>query len=331
MSQAVRRAWNGGKATQRFVALSGGVGGAKLALGLAHLLGERLAVIVNTGDDFRHLGLHVSPDVDTALYTLAGVVNPQTGWGRSEETWTFMQALATLGGPAWFRLGDGDLATHVVRTAGLAAGGSLTTITADLARRLGVAAHVLPMSDAPVRTVLDTEMGQLAFQDYFVREQCRPAVKGIAYEGAASAQATPLVVEALTAPDLAGVIICPSNPWLSIDPIMAVQGMASALRARGVPVVAVSPLIAGQAVKGPVAKIMDELAVRRDCRGIAQHYAGLIDGMVIDEQDQALAREMPLPVVAVNTLMLTLDDKIALAKTCMAFCQRLLQEAEGRR
>jgi LPPG:FO 2-phospho-L-lactate transferase len=147
MSQAAQRAWNGGEATQRFVALSGGVGGAKLALGLAHLLGERLAVIVNTGDDFRHLGLHVSPDVDTALYTLAGVVNPQTGWGRSEETWTFMQALATLGGPAWFRLGDGDLATHVVRTAGLAAGGSLTTITADLARRLGVAAHVLPMSD----------------------------------------------------------------------------------------------------------------------------------------------------------------------------------------
>jgi LPPG:FO 2-phospho-L-lactate transferase len=315
----------------RLVALSGGVGGAKLALGLAHLLGERLAVIVNTGDDFRHLGLHVSPDVDTALYTLAGIVNPHTGWGRREETWTFMHALAGLGGPDWFKLGDGDLATHVVRTARLAAADSLTAITADLARRLGVAARVLPMSDEPVRTLLETDRGTLAFQDYFVREQCRPVVKAIHYEGAAGARLTQQVVEALAAPDLAGVIICPSNPWLSVDPILAVEGMRTALRTRGVPVVAVSPIIAGQAVKGPTAKIMGELGVVRDCRSIVRHYDGLIDGIVIDEQDRSLTPEIPLPVLSTRTLMLTLDDKIALAKACLSFCLRLAQRAEPKR
>jgi LPPG:FO 2-phospho-L-lactate transferase len=331
MSAAAQGGEAGAQTSQRFAALSGGVGGAKLALGLAHLLAERLAIIVNTGDDFRHLGLYVSPDVDTALYTLAGVVNPLTGWGRRDETWTFMQMLAELGGPDWFRLGDGDLATHVVRTARLAEGGCLTAITAELARRLGVVAQLLPMSDEPVRTMLDTDMGKLAFQDYFVREQCRPVVQNIRYEGAANAHPTRQIVEVLAAPDLAGVIICPSNPWLSIDPIMAVEGMSLALRSRGVPVVAVSPIIAGQAVKGPAAKIMDELGLERDCCSIARHYAGMIDGIVIDEQDQDLARDLPVPALAVNTLMLTLDDKIALAKTCMAFCRQLARGAERRR
>ena len=216
-----------------YVALSGGVGGAKLSLGLAQLLGERLSIIVNTGDDFEHLGLHISPDVDTALYTLAGLVNEETGWGRRDETWTFMGALAKLGGPTWFKLGDGDLATHVDRTARLAAGETLTGICAHFAAKLGVAARVLPMTDGKVRTVVETDQGTLAFQDYFVRDQCRPVVRDIRYDGAAAAKPTRQVLDALAAPTLAGVIVCPSNPWLSVEPILALPGLRKALaRAR---------------------------------------------------------------------------------------------------
>ncbi|KAB2919144.1 MAG: 2-phospho-L-lactate transferase [Hyphomicrobiaceae bacterium] len=310
-------------ASQTFVALTGGVGGAKLALGLANLLGERLTVVVNTGDDFEHLGLYISPDVDTALYTLAGVVNPLTGWGRRDETWTFMQALQELGGPTWFKLGDSDLATHVDRTRRLRSGATPTSTCTHLAARLGVAARVLPMSDRPVRTVVDTEEGTLAFQKYFVREQCRPVAKAIRFDGASAAKPTPQVIEALSAPGLAGVIVCPSNPWLSIDPILAIPGMREAVRASGVPVVAVSPIIAGKAVKGPTVKIMRELGLTTDNRAIADHYAGLIDGIVIDGSDADAVGGLPLPVTVTNTLMRTLDDKIALARDCLAFCSRL--------
>ena len=181
---------NGGT---RYVALSGGIGGAKLSLGLAQLLGERLTVIVNTGDDFEHLGLYVSPDVDTTLYTLGGVVNPETGWGRADETWSFMQATAELGGPTWFKLGDRDLATHVERTRRLAAGETLTGITRHLAQRLGIAARILPMADEPVRTMVESDAGTLAFQEYFVRDQCRPVARSIRYDGAAAARPTPQV------------------------------------------------------------------------------------------------------------------------------------------
>jgi LPPG:FO 2-phospho-L-lactate transferase len=306
-----------------YVALSGGVGGAKLSLGLAHLLGERLSIIVNTGDDFEHLGLHISPDVDTALYTLAGLVNQETGWGRRDETWTFMGALATFGGPTWFKLGDGDLATHVDRTARLAAGETPTGICAHFTAKLGIAARVLPMTDDPVRTVVETDWGTLAFQDYFVREQCRPVVRDIRYDGAAAAEPTPQVLAALATPTLAGVIVCPSNPWLSVEPILALPGMRKALRALGVPVIAVSPIIAGKAVKGPAAKIMAELGLEPDSRSIARHYEGLIDGFVIDGADEALASTMPMPAIVTNTMMRTLDDKVALARQCLAFCDRL--------
>jgi len=311
-----------------YVALSGGVGGAKLSLGLAHLLGARLSVVVNTGDDFRHLGLHISPDVDTALYTLAGLVNEETGWGRRGETWTFMAALAALGGPTWFRLGDGDLATHVDRTARLAAGATLTEVTAHLARRFSIAAAVLPMSDEPVRTVVETDAGSLAFQEYFVREACRPAVRAVRFDGAGLARPTPQVVAALSAPTLAGIVVCPSNPWLSVDPILAVPGMREALGASGVPVVAVSPIIAGRAVKGPAAKIMAELGIAPDSAAIARHYAGLIDGLVIDGEDAALTGAIAVPTLVTSTLMRSLDDKIALARRCLEFCERL---AAGRR
>ncbi|MGH6814811.1 MAG: 2-phospho-L-lactate transferase CofD family protein, partial [Hyphomicrobiaceae bacterium] len=204
-----------------YVALSGGIGGAKLCLGLAHLLGNRLTVVVNTGDDFEHLGLRISPDVDTVLYTLAGIANTETGWGRNDETWTFMGALTALGGPTWFNLGDADLAVHVDRTHRLATGETLTSIAARHAKKLGVTASILPMTDDPVRTVVESDCGMLAFQDYFVRRQCRPMVRKLHYEGAHAARATPQVCGALSAPTLAGIVVCPSNPWLSVAPILA--------------------------------------------------------------------------------------------------------------
>jgi LPPG:FO 2-phospho-L-lactate transferase len=320
--------------TATYVALSGGVGGAKLALGLAHLLGERLSIVVNTGDDFEHVGLHVSPDIDTALYTLAGLVNPETGWGRRDETWTFMQALAALGGPNWFKLGDGDLATHVERTRRLAAGETLSEVCAHLRRSFGIAAHVLPMSDDPVRTVVESDMGTLAFQEYFVREQCRPSVRAICFDGAASARPTPQVLEVLSRRTLAGVIICPSNPWLSVDPILAVPGMREAMRGSGAPIVAVTPIIGGKAVKGPTAKIMAELGLSTDIRTIAAHYAGLLDTLIIDAVDESLAGDMPMPTAATDTLMRSLDDKVALARYCLELCNRLREAAKppaGRR
>ena len=328
-----------------YVALSGGIGGAKLSLGLAHVLGRgsdpspptsrscrddrregsdlRLTVIVNTGDDFEHLGLYVSPDVDTTLYTLGGVVNPETGWGRRDETWSFMQATAELGGPTWFNLGDRDLATHVERTRRLAAGESLTGITQRIAEMLGVAARILPMADDPVRTVLESEAGTLAFQEYFVRDQCRPAVSRIRYEGGDTARPTKQVLQALSAPHLAGIIICPSNPWLSVDPILAVPGMREAMRASGAPVIAVSPIIGGKAVKGPMAKIMAELGLAPDALSIARHYGDLIDGFVLDAEDEALAGEIAAATTVTNTLMRSLDDKVALARVCLSFCDRL--------
>jgi LPPG:FO 2-phospho-L-lactate transferase len=307
----------------RFVALSGGVGGAKLSLGLARLLGQRLSLIVNTGDDFEHLGLYVAPDLDTALYTLGDRVNPGTGWGRSNETWTFMRALEELGGPSWFKLGDADLATHVLRSERLRAGWTLTAVSAELARRLGIAVEILPMCDEALRTVLETDAGTLSFQDYFVREQCRPRLRQVRFEGAENAKPTQQVLEALADPALSGIIVCPSNPWLSVAPILAVPGLKRALATAPVPIIAVSPIIAGQAVKGPAAKIMAELGMPADSRSIAGYYAGFVDGLLIDAADAALAADMPLPVKVTKTLMQTLDDKIALAGTCLAFCAEL--------
>lgn len=313
----------------RYVALSGGVGGAKLSLGLAHLLGEQLSVIVNTGDDFEHLGLHISPDVDTALYTLAGVVNPDTGWGRRDETWTFMAALQQLGGPGWFKLGDADLATHVERTRRLRSGETLTSITAHLAKSFGVKSHVLPMCDEALRTVVETDQGPLAFQDYFVREQCRPTVRAIRFDGTRAAKPSPQVCAALTDSALAGIIICPSNPWLSVDPILAIPGLHKAIRASGAPVIAVSPIIAGKAVKGPTAKIMRELNLEPGAVSIARHYSGLIDGFLIDSEDHELADAIAVPVRTAHTLMQSLEDKVGLARECLDFCAAL-KPARGR-
>jgi LPPG:FO 2-phospho-L-lactate transferase len=300
------------------LALSGGVGGAKLALGLSRVLpAEALTVVANTGDDFTHLGLKVSPDLDTLLYTLCGLANEETGWGRKGESWTFMQALESLGGETWFRLGDGDLATHVERTRRLAAGESLSAITDDFRRRLGVSARLLPMTDDPVMTRLLTDEGWLDFQDYFVRLQARPMVRQILYEGAAAARPQPDVLAALADETLRLVVICPSNPFLSIDPILALPGLRAALAASSAPVVAVAPLIGGRAVKGPTAKIMSELGLSVDAAAVARHYHDILDLYIADEADAGTLGEIGLPVRYARTLMTTLADREALARAVL--------------
>jgi len=301
------------------LALSGGIGGAKLALGLYRALPPgALTVIANTGDDFDHLGLSVSPDLDTLLYTLAGIDNPETGWGRRGETWTFMAVLESLGGDTWFKLGDGDLATHVERTRRLAAGERLSQITDDFRRRLGIAARLTPMSDDRVRTRLRTAEGWLDFQDYFVRRQCAPAVSEIAFAGAETAQPHPDFLAALADQNLRMVVICPSNPFISIDPILSLPGVREALRACHAPVVAVSPIIGGKAVKGPTAKMMAELGLPVTAEAVARHYRDLLDHYVVDDADTAAIPDLDLPLTATRTLMETLADREALARVVLS-------------
>lgn len=306
------------------IALSGGVGGARLARGLhLHLSPGRLACIVNTGDDFEHLGLYVCPDLDTVLYTLADCHNPETGWGRRNETWSFMSALTQLGGPDWFRLGDGDLAVHVERTRRLRGGEPLSAVTDALRRKLGVATSLLPMTDAPVRTMVHTREGILEFQDYFVRRRAAPVVTALEYRGAALARTSEAVLATLASPALEAIVICPSNPWLSVDPILAVHGLRGALRARGVPIVAVCPLIGGRAVKGPTGKIMAELGLAVTPATIAAHYGDLLDGMVIDEADRAWSERCGLPTLVTQTLMSDDDRREALAAAVLRFATLL--------
>jgi len=306
------------------LALSGGIGGAKLALGLSRVLPPDLLIVVaNTGDDFEHLGLSVSPDIDTLMYTLAGLSNPDTGWGRRAETWTFMAALGALGGETWFQLGDGDLATHVERTRRLAAGDTLSAITEDFCRRLGVAPRILPMSDQRVRTRVRTADGWLDFQDYFVRRRCDPAVSALAYEGADAARPQPDVAAALADPGLRAVVICPSNPFLSVDPILAVPGLRELLAGCTAPVVAVSPIIGGRAVKGPTAKMMAELGLPVTAAAVARHYGGLIDGYVVDRGETDVPSLSGLRVVEAATMMSTLADREALARAVLAFADDL--------
>jgi len=256
------------------VALSGGIGGAKLALGLSRIVpAENLLVVANVGDDFEHLGLHVSPDADTLMYKLAGLDNTKLGWGRRDETWSFMETLTVLGGEDWFRLGDRDLAVHVERTRRLRLGETLSAITADFCRRLGVGPRVLPATDDRLRIRLRTDDGWLDFQDYFVRLQCRPVVRELAFEGAEDARPHPDLLAGLRDERLRAVVVCPSNPFISVEPILAVQGMREALSACGAPVVAVSPIIGGRAVKGPTAKIMGELGMTPSAAAVARRSA----------------------------------------------------------
>ncbi len=305
-----------------YLALTGGIGGAKLALGLARILApDEVAFLVNTGDDFSHLGLHISPDVDTLTYTLAGLSNRELGWGRQGETWRFMEALGALGGETWFQLGDGDLAMHLMRTQLLNAGATLTEAIRTLSTRLGVTHQILPMSDAPVRTVVHTATGPLPFQHYFVRDRCKPQATGFEFRGADAAQPSPALAALLK--ECRGVIICPSNPYVSIDPILAVSGLMEALRNCGAPIVAISPIIGGAAVKGPTAKMMAELGVPSTAEQVAKHYGRLLDGFLLDPQDAALHGALPMATKVEPALMATLEDRERLAQASIDFIKAL--------
>jgi LPPG:FO 2-phospho-L-lactate transferase len=306
------------------VALSGGVGGAKLGLGLYRILPpDTLTVIANTGDDFEHLGLQISPDLDTLLYTLSNQDNLELGWGRRGETWTFMTALEALGGETWFRLGDGDLATHIERARRLKAGESLSEIIDDFRCRLGIRARLLPVSDNAVRTRLRTPDGWLDFQDYFVRLRCEPIVTELCFDGATTARPHPHFFAALSDPRLQAVVICPSNPFISIDPILGVRGVRAALRDCRAPVVAVSPIIAGRAVKGPTAKMMAELGLPVDAATPARHYRDFLDLYIADAADAHAVAGLDVPVVLAKTLMQSLPDREALARSVLAAADRV--------
>jgi len=299
---------------KRGVVLTGGVGGAQLVLGLSRITAsDALTAIVNTGDDFQHLGLHISPDIDTLLYTLSGKANSAQGWGREGESWSFMAALRELGGEDWFQLGDGDLALHVARTHALTQGQSLSQITARFAAQWGIATRILPMSDQALATILVTDQGRLEFQRYFVEQRCAPAVRHIMFEGATHAVPAPGVIEAIQSAD--AVLLAPSNPFLSIDPLLAVPGIGSAIKQTKAPVIAVSPLVGGTAVKGPTAKLMQELSMAVDNDSIARHYAGLIDAILIDNGDRCEAPDIVVGRCA--TLMTTPDDKIRVAQAAL--------------
>ena len=296
------------------LALSGGVGGAKLAAGLAAVLPpENLTIAVNTGDDFEHLGLTICPDIDSVVYALAGL-------NDTDETWQAMAMLRALEAPDWFNLGDRDLGMHLARSASLRAGDSLSEVTEALVRALGIAHKVVPMSDAPVRTQVETPLGWLDFQHWFVREQCKPEVAGIRFAGLPAAP-SPGLAEALARPDLAAIVICPSNPFVSVDPILALKGVRASLESRTVPVVAVSPLVGGQAIKGPLAKMLAERGMDCNNLSIADHYSGLIDHLLIDQADGAQAHEVRARGVAVTvsaTVMCTAVDRARLAREALS-------------
>ena len=310
---------------RRVLAISGGVGGAKLAVGLAAVLDPaELLVVANTGDDFEHLGLQICPDIDTLVYTLAGLADPVRGWGLAGETWQCMEALGALGGQDWFRLGDRDLATHLQRSALLRAGLTLSEATARLAAALGVRHAIVPMSDTPVRTLVDTDRGTFAFQEYFVRERCEPVVRGVRFAHAAQALPAPALGAWLDAAPRPFAVICPSNPWLSVDPVLAVPGLGERLAA--LPVVAVSPIVGGRALKGPAAKMMAELGLPVSALEVARHYRGLADAFVIDRQDQDQAEAigvLGMRVLVTDTVMTDAASKRRLAADVLGLLDTL--------
>jgi LPPG:FO 2-phospho-L-lactate transferase len=298
------------------VALSGGIGGAKLALGLSHILPPAdLTVVANIGDDFEHLGLSISPDLDTLTYTLAGLDNPVLGWGRRDETWSFMETLESLGGETWFRLGDRDLALHLERTRRLHAGETLSEITDHIRHRLGIGPKLLPASNDHVRTQVLTEYGWIGFQDYFVRQRAAPRVHALEFAGADVAQPHPDVIGAIS--QAKTIVICPSNPFISIDPILAISGVRDALHKTTAPVIAISPIIGGRAVKGPTAKIMAELGLVPSAIAVAEHYGDLLDAYVADRADVDALHGLRTHLVLANTLMTSLTEKQALAQVVL--------------
>ena len=309
---------------KKILAITGGVGGAKLALGLSKILSpEQVMFAVNIADDFTHLGLHISPDIDSLTYALAEQNNQELGWGRAGETWQFIETLGSLGGENWFRLGDKDMALHMRRTGLLNDGTTLTAATVEITRRMGIAHGVMPISNDPIRTVVQTERGNLAFQHYFVRERCQPSVSGFRFDGIENATINPVIRGYLS--DCDGIIICPSNPFVSVAPVIEVAGF---LAATGhIPTIAVSPIVRGAAIKGPAAKMMQELNIPSTALAVAEYYQGkypgLLDGFVIDASDAEDLDQFNLPTVATPSVMVSLTDRIALAERCLSFYDEL--------
>ena len=312
---------------EKYLALSGGVGGAKLALGLRHVLDtEQLIVVANTGDDFQHMGLSVSPDIDTLIYTLSGLNNRELGWGRQDESWNFMQACEELGMETWFRLGDKDLALHLFRTQGLAQGLTLSEVTRELCKRFNIKTQIVPMSDDSVKTFVNTTMGTLPFQEYFVKQQCLPEVTGLEYEGIDNAKMSSSFDQYLDDPALQAVIICPSNPFLSVQPILSLAMVKKKLKEMIQPVIIVSHIVEGQALKGPTAKLMKELDFDCDVNGIVDYYADIADGIVIDIKDSSYIEEIEsrgVKVFTSNIVMQSLQDRKDLAKEVIQFSKTL--------
>jgi LPPG:FO 2-phospho-L-lactate transferase len=312
----------------RYLAISGGVGGAKLALGLARVLEpDQLSIVANTADDFDHLGLRICPDLDTVMYTLADLSNKEQGWGLQGETWNFLDALKRLGGELWFQLGDRDLATHVTRTTMLNQGSSLSEVTAHLCTELGVKHRLFPMTDARVATqVLLRTGGKLSFQHYFVRDRCQPEVVGFRFDDIDAATPSPGLQEILHSPQLAAIIICPSNPFVSVDPVISIPGLGKMLRDVPAPVIAVSPIVGGKALKGPTAKMMHELNMPQNAVSVAQHYGDLLDGFVLDHADAELrpvVEDMGIATIVTSSVMITLQDRIQLAEDALSFSRTL--------
>ncbi len=309
----------------KVIALTGGVGGAKLARGLAEVLSpEQLLVVANTADDFCHLGLSISPDLDSVMYALADKNDSERGWGLAGESWQAMDALAALGGDTWFRLGDKDLATHLWRSQLLRDGHSLSEVSRLLCTASGVAHRLVPMSDDPVRTLVDTVKGELGFQSYFVREQCEPKVRGFRFDGIEEAKPAQELMAWLADETLAAIVICPSNPFVSVDPILQLEGVREAMMHSAAPVIAVSPIVGGLAVKGPAAKMMEELSMPVSADAVATWYDSLLDGFVIDIVDRDLAPSLPVPTRVVPTLMSSLASKRKLAVDVLDFSQQLI-------
>ena len=311
----------------KFIAVSGGVGGAKLALGLEKIIvSEDLMVIGNVGDDFRHFGLHISPDIDTLLYTLSDKSDVEKGWGLADETWEFMSAMKELGGDTWFQLGDRDLATHVERTQRLQNGESLSEITDYFRRTFGIGATIIPATDDQLRTIVETDIGDLSFQEYFVRECCNPRIQNLHFQGSESAFPQQELTKALKSKELQSIIFCPSNPLLSIDPILSIQGLKKAFADSGAKIVAVTPIVGRVAIKGPAAKNLRELGYPVSATTVAKHFHGLIHGFVLDKRDHQEAQqieELGIAVLVTDTIMNDLEIKVQLAEKTLRFANSI--------
>lgn len=313
--------------SEKYLALSGGIGGAKLALGLQHCLGNsQLTIVANTGDDFEHLGLSISPDIDTLLYTLADLNNQELGWGRRDESWNFAEASKQIGLDSWFSLGDRDLAIHLYRSQKLRDGLSLSQIVEELCKQFQIKASIVPMSDSAVRTMLDTDIGILPFQEYFVKNRCKPVVSDIYFDGIEKARPAQAFLKCLDDPDLKAIIICPSNPFLSINPILLLPSLKEKICAVGKPVIVVSPIVKESSIKGPTAKLMQELNLECSVKTIASLYKDIASAIVIDNADKSAIDEIKctgLEILSANIVMNSLQDKISLANQVIDFSRSL--------